>query len=77
MTFFTVIKCTFCFRWSCSKRYQIVNQTHYSHFGFVKTECLKKLGKYSYLTMDEIKEKAKKEKRMKRRQEYNDDKNEE
>ena len=58
MTFFSIIKCAFCFRRSCPKRYQVGNRTYYSHLGFVRTECPKKLGKHSYLTMDEMKEKA-------------------
>jgi len=61
MTFLNVMKCVFCLRWSCPKRYQIGNRTYYSYLGFVRTECPKKTKNYSFLTMDEIREKAKKE----------------
>ena len=69
MTFLNAVKCAFCFRRSCPKRYQIGNRTYYSHLGFVRTECPKKVGKDSYLTMDEIKEKALERKRANEQQE--------
>lgn len=75
MTFFNVIKCAFCFRWSCPNRYQIGKRTYYSYLGFVRTECPKKRRNYSYLTMDEIKERALKkdlkEKKVNEHQEKN------
>ena len=57
----SIIRCFFCLRRSCYARYQIGNRTYYSGFGFVSTQCPKKLGKkpsYSYLEHgnDEIKE---------------------
>lgn len=63
MSFLNVMKCVFCLRWSCPKRYQIGNRTYYSYLGFVRTECPKKYKQYSFLPMDEIKEKATKEAR--------------
>ena len=81
MAFFNVIKCAFCFRRSCPKRYQIGNRTYYSHLGFVRTECPKKVRQHTFLTMDEMKEKAEKKKleQEKNNQEksMNGDKNEE
>ena len=51
MTFFKLLKCALCPRWSCPARYQIGNRTYYS-MGFIRTECPKKLEKDPFFKFD-------------------------
>ena len=80
MTFFKLLKCAFCPRWSCHARYQIGNRTYYSHLGFVRTECPKKLAKNPFLQYTKQQNDRLTKERLKRVQETSflgdDDKNE-
>ncbi len=52
---FGVFKCAFCSKKGCGVRYQLGNRSYYSHLGFVRVTCPKKIKGYSYLpTTSEI-----------------------